>query len=61
MTFPDDGQIASWAKEAVYACCSLGLVKGDEKGNFAPKASTLRSHAATVFTRYTALELEPAA
>lgn len=54
--FPDDKSIAAWAKTAVYTCYDLGLVKGDTKGNFAPKANTLRSEAATVFTRYAGLD-----
>lgn len=54
--FPDDRSIASWAKDAVYTCYALGLVKGDEKNNFNARGITLRSQAATVFTRYVALD-----
>lgn len=57
--FPDDKRISSWAKEAVYACFALGLIKGNSDGSFAPKANTLRSEAATVFTRFIALSPEP--
>lgn len=53
--FPDDGKISKWAKEGVYTCYALGLVKGDNQGNFSPKANTLRSEAATVFSRYMGL------
>ncbi len=50
--FPDHGKIASWAREAVYACYEKGLIKGDEKGNFNPKNYTARREAAVVFTRW---------
>lgn len=50
--FADDGKISSWAKEAVYACKELGLVKGDDKNCFAPGDKTERCAAATVFVRY---------
>lgn len=61
--FPDDRKISGWAKDGVYTCYALGLVQGDDKGNFSPGNSTLRSQAAVVFTRYAALgeEYLPAA
>ncbi len=54
-TFPDDGSIARWAKNAVYQCYALGLVRGDDKGYFSPNGNTLRSEAATVFTKFVEL------
>ena len=50
--FPDDGEISAWAREAVYACHSLGLVLGNDDGSFRPRENTQRSQAATVFVRY---------
>ncbi len=50
--FPDDAQISSWAKDAVYYCKQAGLVSGDTKGNFNPKKSTARSEASKVFVEY---------
>lgn len=54
--FPDDASISSWAKNAVYECYALGLVKGDDKGYFSPRGNTLRCAAAAVFTRFASLE-----
>lgn len=51
-TFPDDGQIASWAKDAVYECYAKGYLTGDENGNFAPRDNTQRSQAAVVCSRF---------
>ncbi len=54
-TFPDHASISRWARNAVYECYTLGLVKGDNKGYFSPKGNTLRSEAATVFTKFVEL------
>ena len=51
-TFPDDAQIAGWAKDAVYECYAKGYLTGDENGNFAPKDNTQRSQAAVVCSRF---------
>lgn len=51
-TFPDDAQIAGWAKSAVYECYAKGYLTGDEKGNFSPKGNTQRSEAAVVCSRF---------
>lgn len=53
--FADDARIGGWAREAVYACQAAGLVQGDNKGEFAPTGSTLRSHAAVVFAKFAGL------
>ncbi len=47
-TFPDQGTISSWAKDAVNEMAKLGLVKGNEKGNFAPKGIFTRAQVAQV-------------
>lgn len=54
--FPDDAKVGGWAREAVYGCNALGLVKGDASGRFDPQGKTLRSHAAVVFGRFAELE-----
>lgn len=51
-TFPDDAQIAHWAKDAVYECYAKGYLSGDENGNFAPRDNTQRSQAAVVCSRF---------
>ena len=35
-TFPDDEEISSWAKEAVYNCYDYSLISGDERSYFNP-------------------------
>lgn len=52
LTFPDNGSISSWARNAVYTCRQLGLVSGDDKGYFNPRGNTKRSAAATLLANY---------
>lgn len=54
-TFPDDEEISSWAKEAVYNCYDHSLISGDERSYFNPTDNTIRCEAATVFTKYVLL------
>lgn len=54
-TFPDDEEISSWAKEAVYNCYDYSLISGDERRYFNPTDNTIRCEAATVFTKYVLL------
>lgn len=54
-TFPDDEEISSWAKEAVYNCYDYSLISGDERSYFNPTGNTIRCEAATVFTKYVLL------
>ena len=54
-TFPDDGEISSWASGAVYTSYDLSLISGDEFGCFNPTDNTIRAEAATVFTKYVAM------
>ncbi len=48
--FTDSGDIASWAAGNVEALRKTGLFKGNDKGQFLPTKSALRSEAAVVFT-----------
>lgn len=49
--FEDDGAIAGWARNAVYACYKAGLVQGDQNGNFNPQDPATRGQAAVILTR----------
>lgn len=42
-SFPDDGQIASWAKKAAYAMRDTGYISGDASGSFMPKKNATRA------------------
>lgn len=44
-TFADEGQIASWAKDAVHALQAAGYVAGTPAGEFQPKKSLTRAEA----------------
>jgi len=44
--FKDDAQIASWAKEAVYALKEKGIIAGDGTGHFYPKNPSTREELA---------------
>ncbi|EFM10640.1 S-layer domain protein [Paenibacillus curdlanolyticus YK9] len=54
--FKDAAQIADWSKGAIAALASKQIVKGDEQGNFRPKASITRAEAVVVLDA--ALELQ---
>ena len=48
-TYPDDAEIASWAKNAVYRALAAGLMKGDgATGEFRPTDSITRAEAASI-------------
>lgn len=49
--FGDKNMISDWASEFVDIAVTLGLVKGDNNGNFNPKNGTTRAEAATVIYR----------
>ena len=55
--FPDDSAISDWAKEAVYLCKALDLVRGAPDGSFAPSDFTQRCEAAAVFVRFGGLDI----
>ncbi|MWC27698.1 S-layer homology domain-containing protein [Paenibacillus sp. MMS18-CY102] len=54
--FKDAAQIAEWSKGAVAALASNKIVKGDEAGNFRPKASITRAEAVVVLDAALALQ-----
>ncbi len=43
--FPDQKYISDWAVEGTKYMSKLGIIKGDEKGNFMPKATTTAQEA----------------
>lgn len=45
-TYKDDSLISSWAKDAVYKLKSLGIMTGDNNGNFNPTDKITREEAA---------------
>ncbi len=49
--YADAEEIAPWAESAVKRASELGLMMGDDKGNFLPKESSARSQAAAVLMR----------
>lgn len=50
-SFADAGKIADFAKDAVELMRRSGVITGDEKGYFKPKANATRAEVATVLTR----------
>ena len=50
--FQDSHKIADYAYSAVYHCKEIGLVSGDDHGNFNPTSPTKRSEASSVFLKY---------
>lgn len=51
MTFKDDAKIANWAKAAVDKVSDAGIMVGDAKGNFNPKANLTRQEAAVIIAK----------
>lgn len=51
LLFNDEEEISDYAKEAVAALSELGIINGDENGNFAPKANATRAETAAIVAR----------
>lgn len=51
MKFKDDAKISAWAKESVKKVSDAGIMVGDAKGNFNPKAYLTREEAAVIIAR----------
>ena len=49
--FKDESEISAWAKAAVQTVAQKGLMIGDDKGNFNPKAYVTREEFAVVLSR----------
>ena len=50
--FADDGKIAPYAKEAVYALRDAGIINGVSDTEFAPKKNATRAEAAVMLYRF---------
>ncbi len=51
--FKDDGEISSWAKDAVYQAKENGFMVGDADGNFRPKDPLTREEMAVIISKLT--------
>ena len=51
MTFKDHDTISKWAREAVENVSDAGIMLGDDKGNFNPKAPLTRQEMAVILNR----------
>ncbi|WP_250228541.1 S-layer homology domain-containing protein [Anaeropeptidivorans aminofermentans] len=49
--FTDDRKIASWAKKEIYAAERLGIISGDEDGNFRPEEKITKAEGAAFINR----------
>ncbi|WP_202915235.1 MBG domain-containing protein, partial [Paenibacillus paridis] len=43
--------ISSWAEDSIYQALSLGIIKGDQQGNFKPQAEATRAEMVTLLSR----------
>ncbi len=50
-TFTDDDKVAAWAKREVYAANRIGIISGDQNGNFRPKDNISKAEAAAFMNR----------
>lgn len=50
--FNDDANISDYARDGIYVASELGLMNGDEKGNFRPKEPLTRAQAAAIIVRF---------
>ena len=50
-SFNDISSVGSYASTAVKAMASIGVVTGDNRGNFNPTAAATRAEVATIFMR----------
>jgi hypothetical protein len=49
--YGDDAEISPWAEEAVYVLTAMGIIAGDEKGNFNPKNNITKAEATVLLMR----------
>lgn len=57
--FTDDNEFSSWAKTAIYAMQTAGIVGGRDTGAFDPKANASRAEVATIIQRFAeAIDIE---
>ena len=59
VTFADNAQISSWAKDAVRAMQQAGILAGKANNCFDPKGTATRAEVATVLRRFVEIVIDP--
>ena len=59
VTFADNAQISSWAKDAVKAMQQVGILAGRANNCFDPKGTATRAEVATVLRRFVKIVIDP--
>ncbi|MEI3183952.1 MAG: S-layer homology domain-containing protein [Lachnospiraceae bacterium] len=59
VTFADNAQISSWAKDAVRTMQQAGILAGKNGNKFDPKGTATRAEAATVLRRFVEIVIDP--
>ena len=59
VTFADNAQISSWAKDAVKAMQQAGILAGKANNCFDPKGTATRAEVATVLRRFVKIVIDP--
>ena len=59
VTFADNAQISSWAKDAVRAMQQAGILAGKNGNQFDPKGTATRAEVATVLRRFVEIVIDP--
>ena len=58
VTFADNAQISSWAKDAVKSMQQAGILAGKNGNKFAPKGTATRAEVATVLRRFVEIVID---
>ena len=61
VTFADNTQISSWAKDAVKSMQQAGILAGKNENKFDPKGPATRAEVATVLRRFVEIVIDPQA
>ena len=61
VTFADNTQISSWAKDAVKSMQQAGILAGKNENKFDPKGTVTRAEVATVLRRFVEIVIDPQA
>lgn len=59
VTFADNTQISSWAKDAVKSMQQAGILAGKNENKFDPKGTATRAEVATVLRRFAEIVIDP--
>ena len=52
LTYPDAGDISSWARYAALYCQKTGIITGRDGGNFVPQGTATRAEVAAILERF---------